>query len=195
MAFAKYVETMIVENEEETCEIQLPIKKIDNIPVDCFLTLNIDSLETELKVFYKYYGTCEKSWQESMFNSFLEPAEGESFVTKEGTINFPEEFCEKVKDVTRLKFDHYNGFLTMGEIEDPGVLKDMFACENVVLNFSECVVCYRETKTTTKCGHHLCLECWGKLPPSCDCCKTGRTCPTCRNTRIDHCKVVCEECN
>lgn len=196
LAFARYVEKMLekVESDDET-EIQLPISEINDVPVTCLLEVNLDEETCEVNIYYKYLGTYS-GVSEVLFTQTLEPDdEIVSYVTKEGKINCPEEFAEKIKKITTLKFDHFHGNFTFGEIEDSSFLKEMFECENVKLDFDECVICYRNTKTKTNCDHHICHECWGKLPASCVSCKTGRKCPTCRNERIEHCFPFCVECN
>jgi len=200
MSFTSYVEKMLKDvDEDDTCEIQLPIKEINNIPVDCILKIDLAEQSSDINIYYKFFGTADKAWQEPLINISLEPetsVEDEyiTFVTKDGKINLPEEFLAKVKSITKLKFDHFHGRFTFDEIEDNSFLKEVFECENVKLDFDECMVCYRNTKNTTSCNHYLCLECWAKLPTTCNCCKTGRKCPSCRKDRIERCIVVCEEC-
>jgi hypothetical protein len=199
LAFAKYVEKMLKNIPEGefngSLDIVLPIKEIDNIPVECYIEFDLSRLTIEINVYYKYFGTTGKSCQESLSNGVLETDDKTPFFTNHGDINFPEEFAQKVKKITGLKFDHFLGKFVFGEVEDNSFLRDFFECENVKLDFDICVVCYKNTKTVTNCDHHLCLECWGKLPPSCDLCKVGRKCPTCRNEYIEHSGAFCEECN
>jgi hypothetical protein len=198
--FVSFVERILREAKEfdkpgdYQYEVPIPLREINGVPVDCFITIDLDDCTADIDIYYKYYGTCTKKWQESMFKMKLQSEEG-TFITEEGTINFREEFCEKVKKVTTLKFDHFNATFTFDEIQDMTFMKEMFECANVKLDFDECVVCYKLTKSITNCDHSLCLECWGKLPASCNQCKTGRTCPACRNTRVELCEVICEECN
>ena len=191
--FINFVEKSLDDGDGE---IQLPIRAINNIPVTCTLNIDIELQTTDLDIYYEYVGISSKNWQEKLFNMKLIP-DGEDkdpFISKEGTINHAMEFIEQVKVVKLLKFDHYLGTFTLEDIEDVTPLEDMFACENVQLNFDKCVVCYRYTKMLTSCNHTLCHECWGKIPASCKSCRTGRKCPICREARIEHCTTECEDC-
>ena len=56
------------------------------------------------------------------------------------------------------------------------------------LNLGECCVCYENTTIKTRCGHHLCYDCWGTL--------NKKRCPMCRdnikNETTEYCE--CEDC-
>jgi len=188
--------TFIEKSLDGVKDIQLPIRAINNIPVVCTVDIDIVYQTAELNIYYEYVGITPKNWQENLFTMELKPEEDEStFINKDGTINHAMEFVEQVKVVKSLKFDHYLGTFTLEEIEDMTPIEDIFACDNIVLNFDKCVVCYRYTKLNTVCSHPLCHECWGKIPASCKICKIGRRCPICREAHIEHCTVECEYCN
>lgn len=196
--FVSFVEKSLADG---VCDILLPICAINNIPVTCTLDINIESQTVDLNIYYEFIGITSKNWQEKLFNLELIPAntdgedeDREPFISKDGTINHATEFMEQVKVVKSLKFDHYLGTFTLEEIEDVSQLEEMFACENVQLDFDKCAICYRHTKLFTTCNHPLCHECWGKISPSCKGCKTGRKCPICREARIEHCNAECGDC-
>jgi DNA-directed RNA polymerase subunit RPC12/RpoP len=54
--------------------------------------------------------------------------------------------------------------------------------ENMVLSLNECCVCFTVTKTTTNCGHAVCLDCISKLQPEAiaDEMRNNINCPMCR---------------
>jgi len=198
--FVTFVEKFLADG---TRDIVLPIRAINNIPVTCTLDIDTEDQTVELNIYYEYIGITPKNWQEKLFNLELIPdgfnmelpgEDREPFISKDGIINHAAEFVEQVKIVKSLKFDHYLGTFTLEKVEDPTPLEDMFACDNIELNFDKCVVCYRHTTVFTACNHPLCHECWGKIPALCKKCKTGRKCPICREARIEHCSVECENC-
>ena len=65
-------------------------------------------------------------------------------------------------------------------------LKELTASTFGFLNLGECCVCYENTTTKTKCGHHLCYECWGALQK--------KECPMCRSDiKCAYCS--CSDCD
>lgn len=65
-------------------------------------------------------------------------------------------------------------------------LKELTASTFGYLNLGECCVCYDNTTTKTKCGHHLCYECWGALKK--------KECPMCRSDiKCAYCS--CSDCD
>lgn len=179
MTFFAHMEKILKNTDDET-EILIPVREINDVPVTCFLEVNLKDQTTRITIYYKCGGITESA--EILYSEAIEPRSG-TFVTESGEINFPEELDEKMKEIESLKFDHFNGKLKTEPIQ----------CENV--SDFECVICYRDTKITTICGHSVCHECWSKLTPSCMTCKTGRKCPSCRNERIEHYTMFCDECN
>ncbi len=95
-------------------------------------------------------------------------------------------------DIVNLKFNKLDGFLYLKEDSSISHPKNQpyikpkkyyyeidedrhyFPCDE--FNPQECCVCLDMTKTTTPCGHKLCVSCWGRIK------QNGRAfpCPLCR---------------
>ena len=70
------------------------------------------------------------------------------------------------KTLTELYFDKYYGeFRTKNDTtfgkEFASLLADI---DNVKLTCDDCCVCSVNTTTKTPCGHHLCVDCWDRIP-------------------------------
>jgi len=86
------------------------------------------------------------------------------------------------KDINDMKFDRLNGVFVTPQIkhptEVPHVSSNLEILNSVPCssNSEECSVCLELTKTTTPCGHKVCVSCWCQIKPK------GRElpCPICR---------------
>jgi phosphopantetheine adenylyltransferase len=86
------------------------------------------------------------------------------------------------KDINDMKFDTINGVFITPQIkhpkEVPHVSSNLEILNSVPCssNSEECSVCLELTKTTTSCGHKVCVSCWCQIKPK------GRElpCPICR---------------
>jgi hypothetical protein len=89
----------------------------------------------------------------------------------------PDEFIQYIVRDTLLvlktvKIDKLNGTFSTTETGAEAAQLDATWIEfcqeykhdtNIVLSINECCVCFSPTKTTTNCGHAVCLECISKL--------------------------------
>jgi hypothetical protein len=86
-------------------------------------------------------------------------------------------------DINNMKFDKLNGVFVTPQIEHPMNVPHVCSNEENINRVpcndkhpEECSVCLDTTKTTTPCGHKLCVSCWCQIKPK------GRElpCPICR---------------
>jgi hypothetical protein len=143
----------------------LPIKKINNISVEVSITKEHKS-NYVLNIGPTEFTVAEDSLYEVIFDNRIA-----------GNIMEEDKFIDYVVNVSlanlkKLKIDKMNGCLTTTQ-PSPKFQKmdEMWAefCqefkdeENLELTINECCVCFTMTKTTTNCGHTVCLECIAKL--------------------------------
>lgn len=153
----------------------LPIKKINNIGVEvsicrtgrCQYTLNIRP--TEFKVdgesLYKIiYDKLDDS--ANVYKSYDRSMSDEVFIQ-----HIVEDMLTNLK---KIKIDKFNGnfvkerksvYEKKQEVIFTEFCQEFKDDENMVLSLNECCVCFTVTKTTTNCGHAVCLECISKLQP------------------------------
>jgi len=89
-------------------------------------------------------------------------------------------------DINIMKFNKLDGVLYTPDILHPSeqgcvfsVFDDEKSCEIMTCRgelADDCCVCLDSTKTTTLCGHKLCVMCWGKIKKNC----RDIPCPICR---------------
>jgi hypothetical protein len=145
----------------------LPVKKICNVNSEV-------SIAKENKNTYIFnigptqFSVAEDSLYETIYNR----------QDDDETRNFSEdEFIEHVvkntlTDLKKIKIDNLNGqFITTEQTPKAQKLDEMWSefCqefkddEHIEMIIKECCVCFTMTKTTTNCGHTVCLECISKL--------------------------------
>jgi hypothetical protein len=95
------------------------------------------------------------------------------------------------KDIKVMKFDKLNGVLTTPENKHPKEAPYIWGhydltnlpCDEE--HPEECSVCLDTTKTTTACGHKLCVACWSSIKRNGD----ELPCPICRDDLFQTRKV------
>lgn len=98
-------------------------------------------------------------------------------------------------DIKVMKFDKLNGVLTTPQIQHPRKAPHVRGCcelTNLPCDEEkpeECSVCLDTTKTTTPCGHKLCVSCWSNLKRNGD----ELPCPICRTDLYQTKKIFGED--
>ena len=156
----------------------LPIKQISGVRVDC---VQIHVAKTDRSVLSKlphHKDILLKIDTDYLPHSIY--AEWFDF-TKETAKETIQNIIELIKN---LKLDKTTNYLRDQRIEVPEQIitpqdtYDLFACENVKLEFNECCVCHEITNSYFReCKHTICFECCSKLIIEDDCV----TCPMCRD--------------
>jgi phosphopantothenoylcysteine synthetase/decarboxylase len=91
-----------------------------------------------------------------------------------------------------MKFDRLNGVFVTPKIKHPREVPHVCSNKEILNSVpcdeehpEECSVCLDTTKTTTPCGHKLCVSCWCQIKPK------GRElpCPICRADLLQSKKI------
>jgi len=76
------------------------------------------------------------------------------------------EMATKIMEaLPKLKYDKFESKFTVEEPNSATMEMYQPLMENGLIDFTfgKCAVCLEYTKSTTVCGHHLCVQCWGKI--------------------------------
>ncbi len=147
----------------------LPVKKINNISVEV-------SISKERKSIYILnFRPTEFSVEEDSLYETIYDRLGNDLTKELGEDDFLLHVVKNTLTTLKtVKIDKLNGkFVTAQPSPQCVKLDAMWAdfCqefkddENMVLSLNECCVCFSVTKTTTNCGHAVCLDCISKLQP------------------------------
>jgi len=178
----------------------LPVKEIDGVDVETQFVGNENGLSLYIKSIAYLYGrkrliTCDTAIIKHPIlfkKTYIKKEKGEDYSLRD-FINVLEQIDN---DINIMKFNKLDGVLFTPDIlhpKDQGCVFTHFDEKSVQIITcidavsEECCVCLDSTKTTTLCGHKLCVMCWGKIK------KNGRDipCPICRKNltnreEIDH---------
>jgi len=167
----------------------LPVKEIDGVDVETEFVGNENGLSIYIKSIAYLYGrkrliTCDTAIikHHILFKkTYIKKEKGVNYNLRD-LINVLEQIDG---DINIMKFNKLDGVLYTPDVlhpKDQGCVFNDFdekshgimTCDGEVAE--ECCVCLDSTKTTTLCGHKLCVMCWGKVK------KNGRKvpCPICR---------------
>jgi hypothetical protein len=162
-----------VKNELTTINVVVPIKAIDDVPVDVKITFGLAHQNVEPGHESKIYKLWLTIWSEEAYaDNEDEDYEIRLWESKHYSVDLIEigiEFVlEKIfNQVRELKFDKLTGtFKPKDEMEDlVEMYKFLETMPNVKLAFEECCVCHDPTQTQTCCGHKLCRKCMFSIKP------------------------------
>lgn len=152
----------LYKNVMEQKTIQLPIIKIDNIPVS-----------TKLNVLHNL-----NNWQAEPNSVYLE-IRMNNFYIYDDTATTYEEFEQMIHSLKCMKFDVFTGEFysptaVTTKCKQPSAYPMPFLeSPNVEVNYSECCVCFHQTMSSTVCNHFLCQGCRLRLKKN--------ICPLCRS--------------
>ena len=176
-----------------TC-LLFPIKKINNINLSVSITKENRSIYTFI-IAPLDFSVEEDSLYETIYDRI-----GDEATRKLNEDEFIKYIIENVlAALKKIKIDKLNGrFTTTQPSPKFQKIDEMWTTfcqefkedEHLALSINECCVCFTATKTTTNCGHTVCLECISKLRS--EVVEEGQTrhvkyisCPMCRQ-RILH---------
>jgi len=147
--------------------LSLPIKKLNNISVEVSIAKENKNMYI-LNIMPLYFNVADDSLYESIYDRMRDD--------RTNAFNEDEFIQFILKDILsalkKIKIDKLNGlFTTDPPSPQDQKLHDMWASfcqefkeeEHMELTMNECCVCFTMTKTTTNCGHSVCLECISKL--------------------------------
>jgi hypothetical protein len=173
--------------------VVLPVFEIDGLKVRCELNVNENGMSLWI--------TTSKML---MYN--IEQHDDRAFVVRQ--MLFRKTYIKKLtkytlkdyesvikhinNDIGAMKFDKLNGVFVTPQIEHPREVPHVCSNKEILNSVpcddkhpEECSVCLDTTKTTTPCGHKLCVSCWCQIKPK------GRElpCPICRADLLQSKKI------
>ena len=177
-----HIENDMKARNDNRASVNLPVETIENLSVQCELVVNQNGMS--LGIICKNVSIYDKD----EFAVYLRPQTlfKKTYIKKltKYTLKDYESVLRHIQeDIKLMKFDVFNGVLTLPDLkhprESPHVrsqyeLKNFVPCDEQ--NPDECSVCLEITKTTTGCGHKLCVLCWDKIKKN----KGEIPCPICR---------------
>ena len=180
------IKSKIIETLKENAEslgskhyVRLPIYKIDDVvvegvyftvyirstkKVDIGLEIDMKSLEdNDLRTVYN-----EVIAKDLDIDACIADTDEELFVA-----------VEKVKNnFPFMRFSVMNGVFRLGPIDScEQMYEELRKIDNIKLDCDECCVCYRITRTKTRCNHPLCSACFQQIPEDEE---DAVNCPVCR---------------
>jgi hypothetical protein len=168
--------------------VVLPVFVIDGLKVSCELIVNENGMSLGIKTskMLKYDKTPEKRDRKRGAIIVRQLLFRKTYIKKltKYTLKDYETVIKHMNhDISVMKFDRLNGVFVTPQIphprEVPHVRSNMEMLNSVPCDEKhpeECSVCLEVTKTTTSCGHKLCVECWCLIKPN----GIELPCPICR---------------
>jgi len=152
----------LYKNVMEKKTVQLPIIKIDGIPVS--VKLNVLN-----------------NWNIEPNSIYLEIRLNHMYIYDDSSTTY-EEFEQMITSIKCMKFDvftgeYYSPTAVLPKNHQPSSYPMPFLeSPNVEVNYAECCVCFHQTMSLTACNHFLCQGCRLRL--------TKTICPLCRTNLV-----------
>jgi hypothetical protein len=176
--------------------VVLPVETIDTLKVKCNFIVNQNGMSiaircVNLQMYAKVHETTGidghiARWKNKVNIRIEQILFRKTYIKKltKYTLKDYESVLKRIhNDIKVMKFDKLNGVLTTPENKHPKEAPHITGhCELTNLpcdeeHPEECSVCLDTTKTTTACGHKLCVACWSSIK------RNGNElpCPICRD--------------
>jgi len=173
--------------------VVLPVFEIDSLKVRCELNVNENGMSlwitTSKMLMYNIEQHDERAFvvRQMLFRK--------TYIKKltKYTLKDYESVIKHINnDIGAMKFDKLNGVFVTPQIEHPREVPHVCSNKEILNSVpcdekhpEECSVCLDTTKTTTPCGHKLCVSCWCQIKPK------GRElpCPICRADLLQSKKI------
>jgi hypothetical protein len=187
--------------------VVLPVETIDTLKVKCEFIVNHNGMSILIRCdsFQMYANADETSGLDGRINRWKQKVGirieqilfRKTYIKKltKYTLKDYESVLKHIhKDIKVMKFDKLNGVLTTPENKHPKETPHItghYELTNVPCDEEhpeECSVCLDTTKTTTACGHKLCVACWSSIKRNGD----ELPCPICREDLFQTRKVYGE---
>ena len=187
--------------------VVLPVETIDTLKVKCHFIVNHNGMSTAIRCdnLQMYANVDETSgidgritrWKNKVGIRIHQILFRKTYIKKltKYTLKDYESVLKHIhNDIKVMKFDKLNGVLATPENKHPKVAPHItghYELRNVPCDEEhpeECSVCLDTTKTTTPCGHKLCVACWSSIK------RNGNElpCPICREDLFQTRKVYGE---
>jgi hypothetical protein len=164
--------------------VVLPVFVIDGLKVSCELIVNENGMSLFIRTSKMLmYNIAQHDERAFVVRQLLFRKTYIKKLTKYTLKDYETVIKHMNHDISVMKFDRLNGVFVTPQIPHPKDVPHVSSNLEVLNSVpcdekhpEECSVCLEVTKTTTSCGHKLCLECWCLIKPN------GRElpCPICR---------------
>jgi len=164
--------------------VVLPVFEIDGLKVKCDLIVNENGMSlwiTTSKMLM--YNITQQDDRAFVVRQMLFRKTYIKKLTKYTLKDYEIVIKHMNNDIKDMKFDKLNGVFMTPQIPHPREVPHLCSNKEILNSVpcdekqpEECCVCLDVTKSTTSCGHKLCVECWCLIKPN------GRElpCPICR---------------
>lgn len=173
--------------------VVLPVFEIDCLKVRCELIVNENGMSlwitTSKMLMYNIAQHDERAFvvRQMLFRkTYIKK------LTKYSLRDYESVIKHMNNDIGVMKFDKLNGVFVTPQIEHPREVPHVCSNKEILNSVpcdeehpEECSVCLDTTKTTTPCGHKVCVSCWCQIKPK------GRElpCPICRADLLQSKKI------
>jgi hypothetical protein len=163
--------------------VVLPVFEIDGIKVCCELIVNENGMSLGIRTSKMLmYNIAQHDERAFVVHQLLFRKTYIKKLTKYTLKDYETVIKHMNKDINDMKFDRLNGVFVTPQIKHPTEVPHVSSNLEILnrvpcsSNSEECSVCLELTKTTTPCGHKVCVSCWCQIKPK------GRElpCPICR---------------
>ena len=164
--------------------VVLPVFVIDGLKVSCELIVNENGMSLFIRTSKMLmYNIAQHDERAFVVRQLLFRKTYIKKLTKYTLKDYETVIKHMNHDISVMKFDRLNGVFVTPQIPHPKDVPHVSSNLEVLNSVpcdekhpEECSVCLEVTKTTTSCGHKLCVECWCLIKPN------GRElpCPICR---------------
>jgi hypothetical protein len=164
--------------------VVLPVFVIDGLKVSCELIVNDNGMSLFIRTSKMLmYNIAQHDERAFVVRQLLFRKTYIKKLTKYTLKDYETVIKHMNHDISVMKFDRLNGVFVTPQIphpkEVPHVSSNLEVLNSVPCDEKhpeECSVCLEVTKTTTSCGHKLCIECWCLIKPN----GIELPCPICR---------------
>jgi len=170
----------------------LPVLEIGGLKVNCRFTVNENGMSLSINTFKMLMYNKTPENRAYVVRQLLFRKTYIKKLTKYTLKDYESVLKHIHNDIKAMKFDKLNGVLTTPANKHPKEAPHVSSNEEMLNSVpcheehpEECSVCLDTTKTTTPCGHKLCVSCWCQIKPK------GRElpCPICRADLLQSKKI------
>jgi hypothetical protein len=178
--------------EDGSSFVVLPVFEIGGLKVNCGFIVNENGMSLCIKTFKMLMYDKTPEDRAYVVRQLLFRKTYIKKLTKYTLKDYESVLKHINNDIKAMKFDKLNGVFVTPQIKHPMDVPHVCSNEENINRVpcdeehpEECSVCLDTTKTTTGCGHKLCVSCWCQIKPK------GRElpCPICRADLLQSKKI------
>ena len=173
--------------------VVLPVFEIDFLKVNCEFIVNENGMSLFIRTSKMLmYNSVQHDDRAIVVRQLLFRKTYIKKLTKYTLKDYESVIKHMNNDIKAMKFDKLNGVFMTPQIKHPREIPHVSSNLEILNSVpcdekhpEECSVCLDTTKTTTPCGHKLCISCWCQIKPK------GRElpCPICRADLLQSKKI------